>query len=516
MSQIREEIQVDGIALKDLIEMTRDLIVRVHEGASDYFNSSTVVCVADHRKGGKSQDTHNWSVDLDIMDTFVLGGITQAPLALVSETDQGKTYIAERCLSAMFGPSGRQWRRIEVSKGMSQDDMLDIDLKKLTETKLSAAISGCKWLAFPARLFDEINRAPAKLNNMLLNLVDGSGLNFRGQLYVPVGAPYIVNGQEKRYSFTVTTANETKEDGSYDGTFVQDNALIRRMVLTLNLDDLKPSARDIVQLTENRRPKSSACDFEPATENIIRIYESLSTLIPYSSLGRLFLQYLSGRDTCIRTRSGHIRPEIQAGLCSKCHLYKSNDLCGRVGGLSPGLLLWCKEIATGIAAIRAAKTLQRVLEDCDKSHLREAQKYLKSQQKGQKLFRAFQKKYLNELTVTGEDVIAAYSLVAPGHVFVDKAWLSGQSDYEESQSYAFADVGRRSFENMCRIMMTHEQLFNTLSKNGELTDANQEELQALITTEDVAFLSIITAIRENPIPIDLGVNREPRPALQRS
>lgn len=515
MSQITQEMQFFEINRKELIGKLTELLERVHEGAKDYFNSSTVVSVSDHRKGD-GPELHDWSVDLDIRETFVLAVITQASLAFISETDQGKTYISERCLSALFGPQDHQWWRIEVSKGMSQDDMVDIDLKKLSETKLSEAISACSWLEFPARLLDEINRSPAKLNNLLLHLVDGSGLHLRGQLSIPVGMPYEIDGQEKRYSFTVTTANEKKDDGTYDGVYDQDNALVRRMVISLNLDDLRPSARDIVRLTEGRRPKSSTATFAPATADIVCIYESLSAVIPYSSLGLLFLQYLSGRGTCILTRSGCLRPEIQAGLCQLCHVYKSNEFCGRVGGLSPGLLLWCKEIATGIAAIRAAKTVERVRKDCESGHFREAQAYLKTQKKGEKLFQAFENKYLDELSVTGEDVIAAYSLIAPNHVYIDKTWLKSQVAYEGDQSYAFADVGRKSFESMCRLMMSHKALFDGLSKNGELTDANQEEMQTLIMTEDPAFLSVISALREKPLPLDLGLNREPRTALRRN
>lgn len=486
-----------------LVSGVNDLLTRVQKGSEDYVNSSTVVTVPEQQRG-KNGSTLGMSIELDVKDVVVLAAITQASLSYTSETDHGKTFLSQRCLSALFGQQDEHWWRVEVSRGMTVDDLIDVDLKQLSISKLSEAVSACKWLSFPARLLDEINRSHPKLNNLLLHIVDGSGLHLRGQLSIPIGLPYTVGDTEKRYSFTITTANEPKADGSYGGVFEQDYALTRRQVLSVNLDVLQPTARDRVLLTDNKRPRSVAQSFPPATEQVIQIHESLTEAIPYSSLGGLFLHYIGGRGTCIHSRSGHLRPEMKATLCVPCHLYKSHPFCGRVGGLSPGLLLWTKEIALGIAVIRAAKILAMVEQDCSDQRHDEVQAFLGSRKKGNQLYEAFEKTYLADLSVTGEDVLAAYTLIAPNHVYIDKKWLASQKDYEESETYAFADIGRKSYKNMCRLMMSHESLFNDLSKQSDLADKNLAEIQSMVTTEDSAFLSVIAALREKPLPLNLA------------
>jgi len=486
-----------------LIDAVDELLDRIHQGAKSYFNSSTVVSVSDQCRGDGGQILAR-SVELDIKDIFVLGVITEASLALTSHSDHGKTFLLEKCMNATFGKQDENWWRVEVSRGMGEDDFVDIDLKTLSESKLRDAISACEWLSFPALLLDEINRSPAKLNNMLLHIVDGSGLHLRGQLSIPVGLRYRVGDEEKRYSFTATTANQMDSNGTYDGVYDQDNALVRRLILQLQLDDLQPTSRDIVQLLEGRRPKSSQMDLPPVTESVIQIYESLPETLQFSSLARLFLHYLRGRGNCIQTRSGHLRPEIQAGLCETCHLQKSHPFCGKVGGLTPGLLLWVKELATGTAAIRAAKFLAMIQEDCDNERYKELQVFLGNGKKKSGLYKSFREEYLKKLVVTGEDVVVAYALVAPNHVYIDTDWLAKQAHYENSQAYAFVDIARKSYERMCRLLMTHEALFSELSTNGDLNASRQAEVQALVTTEDPAFLSIISALREKPLPLNLA------------
>ena len=492
-----------GEDLDSLIDSVADLLDRVHQGAKSYMNSSTVVSVSDQCRGDGGQFIGR-SIEFDVKDIYVLGVVTQASLALTSHTDHGKTFLLERCMNATFGKQDEHWWRVEVSRGMAEDDFVDINLKTLSESTLKDAVSACEWLSFPALLLDEVNRSPAKLNNMLLHIVDGSGLHLRGQLSIPVGMSYRVGGEEKRYSFTATTANQMDNNGSYDGIFDQDNALVRRLILSLQLDDLQPTSRDIVQLLERRRPKLPQTTLQPVTESIIRIYESLPETLQYSSLATLFLHYLSGRGNCIQTRSGHLRLEIQARLCDTCHLQKSHPFCGKVGGLTPGLLLWVKELAAGITAIRAAKLLGMIKEDCMNKRHKELQEFLGDGRKKSGLYKSFRDEYLKKLVVTGEDVVAAFALVAPNHVYINTEWMAKQTHYENSQAYAFADIARKSYVGMCRILKAHEALFSELSTNGDLTAARQAEVQALVTTEDPAFLSIISALREKPLPLNLS------------
>lgn len=483
-----------GALLEELDTLER----RIQSACSGYFNRTSVVHLSDQCIG-PAGEVLGWSLSLDLRDVILLAAICQSPMALRGGTDRGKTALAELAMNALFGSHGEQWWRVEISKGMSLDDLIEVDIKKLSTSKLSEAISAAPWLSYPARLLDEINRAPAKLNNILLHIIDASGLHVRGNLYIPVGLPYAIDGVTKRYSFTIATANESTED--YDGVFAEDAALLRRIVLSINLDDIPPSTHDVAELLRHRRPRTQLPQCGAMTVSIIRVYESLADAIPISALGHLFLHYLSGLSTCVLSRSGKLRMGGHPELCEKCHLRKSHRFCGRVGGLTEGLLLWTKEIATAIAGLRAVKVLHIVKNDCDSSREEAIQKLLASKKKGQDLYEDFREQYLQELAVTGEDIVAAYTLIAPNHVYVERDWLDGQESYEKSQGYAFADIAAASWASMQECLRTHRNLFSDLVANAELSPENQAEVEALVTTEDAAMLSVISALRDEELPL---------------
>lgn len=500
MKPVIEPLTIEPLAANRvaLIREVERLESRIQDACSGYLNRTSVVHLSDQRHG-ENGVVLGWQLGLDLKDMILLAAICQAPLAFRGGTDRGKTALAELGLNALFGDHGEEWWRVEISRGMTLDDLIDIDLKRLAEGKLSDAISAAPWLSYPARLLDEINRAPAKLNNILLHIVDGSGLHVRGNLHIPVGLPYTVNGEVKRYSFTIATANENSEE--YDGVFSEDAALLRRIVLSINLDDVSPSVHDVAQLLRHRRPKIDLPNCSSMTQTVLTVYESLAETIPVSPLGHLFLHYLSGLGTCVRTRSGRLRTLGEKEICDKCHLSKSHRFCGRVGGLSEGLLLWTKDIAAAIAVLRAVKVLRTVHEDCLAGREGQLQRFLASQDGGQKLYEAFRRRYIDDLTVAGEDIVAAYTLIAPNHVYIDKTWLASQENYENSQAYAFADVAATSWASMHEMLRAHKNLFADLAANGELSPGNQAEVEALVTTEDAAMLSVVSALRDKELPL---------------
>ena len=505
-----EPMRIDrfGSDLAGLVQDVGSLLNRVHEVCSAYVNSTKVVNLSDERHG-KNGTLLSWDVAMDLKDIFVLAVITQANLAYRGSTDMGKSFLAELGLSAVFGAHGDGWWKAEVGRAMTVDDFVDIDLGVLKDSKLSEAVSAAPWLAFPGRLLDEINRSHSKINNILLHLIDGSGLHLSGNLHIPVGFPYRVDETAKRYSFTVVTANQRTQE--YGGTYDEDKALVRRIILSMDLDDYAPSAKDIATLLKSRRPKFELPNCSSMLHSVLRVYESLSETLPFSPLAQLFLHYLSGLGTCIRTRSGRVQPNLQPAICDKCHLSKSNRFCGHVSGPSEGLLLWLRELSLGIAAIRGAKVLQRVRKDCLAGRIKEIQEFLDSKAQGQELYEAFVSDYIEGLTAMGEDVVAAFSLGAPYHVFIDKSWLEKQDTYEKSEIYAFADIAASSWNTMSELLKKHESLFSGLAADNELSHESQSQVEVMISTVNAAILPVVLAIRDKPLPLrfreDLSVRR---------
>ena len=485
------------------LESIAGLLERAQEASADYVNTSPVLTLSDHVRAENGQSLA-WSFGLDLKDLCVLAAIIQAPLALRGATDRGKTSLAAKILAGLFGPCGEGWARCEINRGLTVDDLIDVDVKKLSISKLSEAISSAAWISKPAFLLDEVNRAHAKLVNILLHIVDGSGLNVRGDLSIPIGLPYVVAGKRKRYSLSILTANELGAD--MPGVYEEDAALIRRVVLSYNLDHTPVTARDVAQLTRalGKRAKTEPPVYESKVETIIRVYESLPDMVPVSALARLFLHYLWGLGSCIRTRTGRQRKDLIPQICTACHLSKAHPFCGRVGGLSEGLLIWCKETAMGIAAIRAAKVLQTARGECLNGRAAAIQEYLGSRAEGENLYAAFAERYAGELAVKGEDMVAAYRLLAPGHLWISREFVGSQPAYEKSEAYAFADIAGRSWSALKESLRKHERLFAELAENCEISPLYQGEVETLITTEDAAMQSVIAAFRDEDLGLRLG------------
>jgi len=52
------------------------------------------------------------------------------------------------------------------------------------------------------------------------------------------------------------------------------------------------------------------------------------------------------------------------------------------------------------------------------------------------------------------------------------------------------------------LLLKHRHLFEELSADRELSPARQAEVEELVTTEDAAMLAVISALRNNPIPLN--------------
>ncbi len=379
----------------------------------------------------------------------------------------------------------------------------DIDMEKLAKSRLSNAVSAAEWLSKPGRLLDEINRVHPKLLNVVLHLIDGSGFNVRGDLSLPVGLPYRVGGEEKRYSFTIATANQFNHD--YAGVFEEDAALKRRIVVSVDLDEVPPTSHDVAQLLARRRAKSVVKASQPRTVDLIEIYEAIPKVVPFSALGNLFLHYLAGMNICTRTRSGRLVPELKPAICDKCHLGKSSRrLCGKVGGLSEGLLIWVKELSAALAVVRAAEVLERVRKQCLSAEghgpsIKKLQVLLDTDSGSDELYKKFRRAYLEQFRVTGDDIKAAFVLVAPGHVWIDNGWLKSQVRHEFKPLYVFREISDAGWRSMIRFLDEHQSLAARLVNDHRVSVSDQEELEAFITTEDPAIHSVMSAMRDEEI-----------------
>lgn len=519
MSEANEDILVidpKAMNLDRCCEVIQDLLDAVNVAARDYFNTTPVLTLHDALDLGNDIEL-SWSIPIDLKAFAVVSALAQAPIALRGDTDRGKTALSERVLSGLFGRHGDGWRRMEINRGLTVDDLVDIDVEKLSKLTVTEAMSAAKWLGKPARLLDEINRAHPKLLNLVLHLVDGSGFNIRGDLFVPVGLPYRVGDQEKRYSFCIVTANPPDPD--FAGVFDEDSALTRRIVVSVDLDELTPASRDVAMMMATRRAKATLPETRPHTEQVITVYEALPRLLSFSALGELFPHYLAAMNTCVRTRSGRIKPQLKPAICDGCHLSKATRYCGRVGALGEGLLLWVKELSTAISAVRACMVLKQTHENClesgqNSSHRAKLQLALGVNGTGEDLYDHFRRVYLERLRVTGEDVKAAFALIAPEHVWIDRDWLKGRTDCESNPLYVFRETANDAWNSMVRFLKEHRDLASRIAGSAVLSPGDQEEIEEFVTTRDASMLGVINALRDVDVPLHVRAELKERREIQ--
>lgn len=496
-------IDRDPPNLAQCIQLVDGALEAVEAAASDYFNTACVLELTDTLSADNGA-TMTWPIHIDLKTLSVIAATTQTPLALRGDTDCGKTALAERVLTGLFGTYGIDWCRVEINRGLSVDDLVDIDVEKLVGSTVTQAMFAAGWLSKPARLLDEINRAHPKLLNPLLHIVDGSGFNIRGDVPVPVGQPYQIGDEQKRYSFCIVTANPS--DDGFAGVFEEDRALTRRIAISIDLDELPPTSRDTMSIWARRRAKTALPKAKSLTQDLIQIYEAMPRVLPFSALGELFAYYLSGMNNCIRTLSGKVQPQLKPAICDGCHLAKASAYCGRVGGLSQGLLITLKELARAIAAVRACIVLRQTCEMCSSPDRQMSQtatlrRILGVSVQGEELYSVFSTFYLQQLQVTGEDVRAAFVLLAPDHIWIDRDWLKQQADCESKPFHVVRRVVREAWRSLVSFLDEHKSLVDRLVGSATLSPSDHEELERLVTTKDAALLNVINALRQDDVAL---------------
>ena len=508
-------IECKPLTVSQCVSKVSKLLSSVRKSTQKYYNSTPILTVPDIFERDNPADSISWSIPIDLKIIAVIAAIAQAPLSFRGSTDKGKTALAEMILSGLFGTQDEGWWRMEINRGLTVDDLTNVCVEVESGSKGSSGsgagcgtgsrytptIEAAEWLSKPARLLDEINRVHPKLANIVLHLADGTGFNVRGDISIPVGMPYR-NGTVKLYSFTISTANH--QDIEYAGVFEEDAASKRRAVITVDLDEVPPSSYDINQLLKYRRAKTTPVFSDYCVKDIIEIYESLLD-IPSSALGMLFLHFLSGMNICIQSRSGRFQQRVN--LCGDCHLAKSSRACcGKIGGLSEGLLTWVKEISAAIALVRAAEILDIVHRKCvcagdNKVWTNKLQAILETKAKGDILYKEFRRTYLKQLCVTGEDIKAAYIFVAPNHVWIDREWLDKQTQLECNPQYIFMEVANQAWRSMNQFVKSNHSLLASIVENNQISPADQEELEAYITTQNAAVLNVVSALRNEEFPL---------------
>jgi hypothetical protein len=435
-------------------------------------------------------------MELTVTDLLLIAILSEVHTLVTGPTSRGKTDLIKLICQGIFGNDG--WFLLRLNPHLTEDTFANIDMKKLAEGVLRDAISPAPFLSLPCTILDETNRTPAALTNILLGFCDGRielkcGLkqdvgyqdkdpNGRNLCYQFGSKDNSVRqcsdalGRDRRYHFIVGTMNEGKE---YTGVFKMDSAFRRRYTLEIPFGELRATPSDLVNIVEYRSGHATLEDYSSTVDKVIEVRDDIIKLT-LDPLAKVYLIYLGNVGRCPYSPTGFHPEHASQELCSRvqCRVQKVADsFCPSVGGLSEGLLIFLKRVSCGLAALRAARTVQAVAKLCettkDNEQLDKLREFADSNASGRKLSNAVIGKYLETIVVTVGDIKAMVPFVGLG----GKVWIAEEyvaKHFSGSGLLAMREYARLTYAGLENFFREHQTLLRQLpSGNGALEKLTQ-------------------------------------------
>jgi len=193
----------------------------------------------------------------DVADIAALAVLSKTNTYLVGSRGTAKTLIGETVLRSVFGDRGL-YLRGDINMQL-KDLLIKLNLDGKTEAEIQG-ISENAQLNFA--LVDELNRVPGVLQNQFLNIADGY-IEIRGRKYL-LGSGYML----------MFATGNPPVDGEYTGAFDEDLALLDRISLILNLDEIELAKGDVFEIAERNMEKDKIV-VKDMSEAVLRSYHHL-------------------------------------------------------------------------------------------------------------------------------------------------------------------------------------------------------------------------------------------------
>jgi len=294
-------------------------LIKTLPGVEGYINTTSVV---------------NLDVSLLVEDVIKAGLISTLNVVLHGEKGRGKTQLMRSVNNQFFNSQGTA---IRAHPDLRIKDLYEDFKLESMEMTLNGHIDNLMTEV------DEINRAPALVQNEIFNVCDGY-INFKGRK--------VILG--KGFHVVLATANIGT---NYNGTFAMDDALKERFHLTLDMNNYPTKTLDnlsIVKDAFNPRPKDhSKKDLSDKIQEINGLLKSKQfDLDGYVAL----LYIMEALDYCQRSDNKSKLTVIKS-IPSKCHgCNRLGKACGYISPSPPRVITATKSLAAAFRAITDAKT----------------------------------------------------------------------------------------------------------------------------------------------------------------
>ena len=458
----------------ETVETIIKLDERVKSATRQFYNSAIAATVHDPVLGHVFGE-----MELTVTDLLLVGVLSQVHVLVTGPTGFGKTDLVRLVCEGIFGKDG--WFLLRLNPHLTEDTFANIDVRKLIDGKGTArdTVLPAPFLSLPCTVLDETNRTPAALTNILLGFCGGR-IELKFGLKYDVGYNYKngykdSNGENDRYHFVVGTMNEGKE---YVGTFELDPALRERLTMQIPFAELRPTPWDIMNIVANRRGHAAAVNNNNAVEQVATVNHDILH-IPLQPLGEVYLNYLGNVGRCPHSPTGFHPKQSSQEICSgaQCRIQKiSNAFCPSVSGLSPRLLIFLQRTACGLAALRAARTVQdiRTVFDLEQTEqINQLRESLNVNARGRKLRSKIVANYLDTVCVSVADIRAMVPFVGLG----GKVWIAEEyivKHFAGSTFLAMREYERLTYAGLENFFRQHQTLIQQLSAgNGAIEKLKQ-------------------------------------------
>jgi len=472
------EIAVDITSLQE----------KINQIGKGFFHSTSL---------SESISPFNDKIYFGLYDWGLLGAITESTMLLVGDTDRGKTDFAKIIMTALFGEEEKGWHKTDIDVDFGSNIYSDNDFSAITQGKTTQELFFEKpWLTYPGLIWDEPNRAPAKLLNKLLHILEKEFTLENGKK-VFAGHEFTIDGNKIRYQLNILSMNEGDE---FHGTNEVDRAARRRQTIEIPIDIFPTSMHDKKLIGKYRNGSLFFSSDANHITQVLNIMGSLKT-IPISPEAEHLKLYLQSMNSCVHSLSRSKKginfsekicktPQGRHAKEAGCHYLAAypKKMCPNVYGLSDGVSIQLGRIARGYALIRAVKVIERILNYLAQNRRlsTENYKHMARHTKNmntfiQQIYRylgyednnaisldeavhKFVNTYIKNLKVEPGDIHAVFPFVAYSKLQLNPHWV--EREYQGGKWYAVKDIVNLAYTKTIDFQLHHPDLFQAISDNG--------------------------------------------------
>lgn len=475
---------------KRTVEDVALLLERVHETGQGFFHSQPLSHV---------QTPFEERVPLTLFDWGVIGAISESTTLLTGETDRGKTDFAKIIMSGLFGPEEEGWHKTDVDIDFGSQTYSGNNFSAITGGETTEELFYEKeWLKCPGLIWDEPNRAPAKLLNKLLHILEKDFTLENGR---KVKSGYERN--DARYQYHMLAMNE---GNGYHGTNEVDAALRRRQTLEIPIDIFQTTMADKLNMSRERTGSLDITQQGSLVDKVIDVHAE-SPKIPISPQAehlKLYLQAMSYCDKSLTKDKWGIN--FNESICQKsvnsgegthvkgCHYRGAypNNMCPNVYGLTDGVAINLNSVARAHALVRSIKTLSSLKKQLhmeegegtlqerllkrrfNKETLEKLQNYVgENISSSRGLAEKFTQKFIEELSVQAQDIHSVLPFVAHSKMHMNPHWV--KKTYQGSSWYAVTQVCGVAYSRISSLYKNHPELHDAI-RNGGIDDETRDTI----------------------------------------